>query len=272
MITRPSWKNTSITCKGTPLVAIPTTSGSGSEATHFAVIYIDGKKFSLAHQFMLPGYTIIDPELTYRTGPYQTAVSGMDALCQAVESYWSVNSTEQSREFASEAVRTILVALEDAVLVNSRKAKQKMAHAAHYAGKAINITKTTAPHALSYTLTSRYSIPHGHAAALMLGKFFLINESHGEALIDRRGAAFFSEILSSVYRMFGCSDARSCTELWYQRMKTIGLETDLKRFGIVEQSDYDEIMDTVNPERLSNHPVHLTRALFGRFFKADKEA
>ncbi len=262
-------KNSSITRKGAPLVAVPTTSGSGSEATHFAAIYLHGKKCSLAHQCMLPDYTVIDPELTYRTGPYQTAVSGMDALCQAVESFWSVDSTEQSRAFSREALSTILPALEDAVLVNSQKAKRKMAHAAHYAGKAINIAKTTAPHALSYPLTSRYSIPHGHAAALMLGRFFLINEAKAAALIDRRGAAFFSQILGTLYRMLGCSDALSCTESWYQRMRTIGLETDIKRLGIADQRDYDEILDSVNQERLSNHPLHLTRSLLEQVLKND---
>jgi len=260
-------EKSAVSDRGVPFVAIPTTAGSGSEATRFAVIYIHGKKFSLAHRFVLPEYAIIDPELTYKVRPYQAAVSGMDALCQAVESYWSVNSTKQSRDLASEAVRIILSSIQDAVPGSSKQAREKMAYGAYCAGRAINITKTTAPHALSYTLTSRYSIPHGHAVALILGKFFHINELNSDALIDRRGKQFFLEILESLYAMFDCREALSCTELWFQLMKTIGLETEFDKLGVKGPKDYEIILNTVNTERLKNHPVHLTRTLLSQIFK-----
>ena len=96
--------NTLITERGLPLVAIPTTAGTGSEATHFSVVYVDKIKHSLAHRFMLPNYVIIDAELSYSLPPHITAASGMDALSQAVESYWAVKSTEESKKFASEAI------------------------------------------------------------------------------------------------------------------------------------------------------------------------
>lgn len=255
-----------ITRKGIPLVAIPTTAGSGSEATHFCVTYIQGKKSSLAHPFILPDYAIIDPELTYGSNQLQTAISGMDGLCQAVESFWSVNSTERSRDLATNSISHILDSLEDAVIYGSREAKQKMAYGAHYAGKAINITKTTAPHALSYTLTSRYSIPHGHAVALLLGKFFLINDAYPENLVDRRGEQFFAEICRSLHAMFGCEDALSCAESWYRRMKACGLETDLKLLGITSSEDHELILNNINPERLINHPIHLTREILAQLF------
>jgi alcohol dehydrogenase class IV len=260
-------EKSSVSDKGVPVIAIPTTAGSGSEATRFAVIYIGGKKFSLAHPFVLPDYVIIDPQLTYKMSPYQAAASGMDALCQAVESYWSVNSTKQSRRFASDAIRIILPSIEDAVSGSSKQARMEMSRGAYYAGKAIDITMTTAPHALSYTLTSRYSIPHGHAVALILGKFFIINDLNSDALTDRRGKQFFLERLEALYAMFGCRNASSCAELWYQRMKNIGLETDFARLGITEQKDYKAIINTVNTERLKNHPVQLNRTLLAQIFK-----
>ncbi len=260
-------EKSSVSDKGVPFIAIPTTAGSGSEATRFAVIYIHGRKFSLAHRFVLPDYAIIDPELTYKVSPCQAAVSGMDALCQAVESYWSVNSTKLSRSFASDAIRIILSSIEDAVPGTSKQARMEMSRGAYYAGKAIDITMTTAPHALSYTLTSRYSIPHGHAVALILGKFFIINDLNSDALIDSRGEQFFSETLKSLYAMFGCRDAYSCAELWYQRMKNIGLETDFIRLGITGQKDYEIILNTVSTERLKNHPVQLTRTILSQIFE-----
>jgi alcohol dehydrogenase class IV len=215
---------------------------------------------------MLPDYVILDPELSYATAPYQTAVSGMDALCQGVESYWSVHSTEQSRDYAKTAITTILDSLEDAVQAGSSIARQRMSRGANFSGKAINITKTTAPHALSYGLTSHYEIPHGHAVALMLGRFFLIHEANKDSLMDRRGKQYFSRITEELYEMLGCRDARSCTESWYHRMGTIGLETDFARLGLTGPKDHDLIVKGVNPGRMANHPVHLTRELLTQLF------
>lgn len=82
-----------------------------------------------------------------------------------------------------------------------------MARGANLAGKAINITKTTAPHGLSYTLTSHYSIPHGHAVALISGIFFCINEANSDDLTDPSGKIFFLQRAKALYAMFGCSDA-----------------------------------------------------------------
>src|SRR3989344_336954 len=78
--------------KGKTLVAVPTTSGSGSEATKFAVVYIDKTKYSLDNEFILPDYAIVDPQFTISLPKNITASTGMDALSQGIESYWSINS------------------------------------------------------------------------------------------------------------------------------------------------------------------------------------
>ena len=255
-----------ITAKGVPFAAIPTTSGTGSEATHFAVVYVHGQKFSVAHRYMLPDFVIVDAELTYNTGPYQSAVSGMDALCQGVESYWSVHSTKRSRYFASKAIKSILASLKNSVLTGSKVSRRKMALGAHYSGQAINITKTTAPHALSYSLTSNYGIPHGHAVALILGKFFVINEENRESPIDRRGSAYFGQIMDDLYTMFGCKNAAACSDCWYRLMESIGLKTEFASLGIKDARDYDLIINGVNLERLNNHPVPLTHGRLSMLF------
>jgi len=260
-------ENSSVTVSGPPLVAIPTTAGTGSEVTHFAVAYMDQKKYSLAHRSILPDYAIIDPELMYNTPSYQTAVSGMDALCQAVESYWSVHSNSQSRKFASQAIKIILASITDAVNKKTIESRQEMAHGANLAGKAIDITTTTAPHAMSYALTTHYSIPHGHAVALILGKFFIINEANCESLSDKRGKIHFARILKELYTLFDCRDGYGCADRWYQCMEAIGLETDISTFGVREEKDYNLIVESVNPERLANHPVRLNRALLSQVFK-----
>ena len=91
--------------KGKTLIAIPTTSGSGSEATHFAVVYIDKTKYSLVHEFMLPDYSIVDYQFTLSLPKSVTASSGMDALCQGIESYWCIYSTDESKHYAKEAIK-----------------------------------------------------------------------------------------------------------------------------------------------------------------------
>ena len=91
---------------GPPMVAVPTTSGTGSESTHFAVVYIGKTKYSLAHkEHVLPEYAIVDPKFTYCLPKRITAETGIDALGQAIESYWAVGSTDESKGYAREAIK-----------------------------------------------------------------------------------------------------------------------------------------------------------------------
>ena len=161
-----------ISSPGKKLIAIPTTSGSGSEATHFAVVYVGGEKFSVAHPiYMLPNVVVLNPSLTYSMDSYQTALSGVDAFAQAMESYWSVNSTEESKKYSIEALELIIEHLPLAVNYNDNS-RDIMLHAANLAGKAINIAKTSGAHAISYVLTSKFNIPHGQAVALTLPAWY----------------------------------------------------------------------------------------------------
>lgn len=253
--------------KGLPLIAIPTTSGSGSEATHFAVVYVNKIKYSLAHQYILPDYPIIDPSLTYNLPPKLTAISGFDALSQAVESYWAITATEESQQYASQAIKMILPTLESAVNSPSIEARNTMALAAHLAGKAINITKTTAPHAISYPLTTYFNIPHGHAVALLLGNFFVINsKSEGDGWRDYRGDVP-QKVMRELCDLFDCINPQDCANKWYALMATVGLETDFKTLGICNQSDIDLIIKNVNAERLGNNPVIITKTILKQLFR-----
>ena len=245
--------------KGLPLIAIPTTAGTGSEATHFSVVYVDKIKYSLAHKYMLPDYAIIDAALSYNLPKNIAASSGMDALSQAVESYWAVNSTEDSRGYAAQAISTILKVLELAVS-GDNQAKEDMSKAAHLAGKAINISKTTAPHALSYPITTEYGVPHGHAVALTLGYFFDINSNIIDySIVDGRGYKHISEIMKNIFSMFECGSAEETRDKWFQLMFDLGLETNLNKLGIKIKSDIHKIVDKVNIERLSNNPVRIEK-------------
>ncbi len=251
--------NTLITAKGLPLVAIPTTTGTGSEATHFSVVYVDNVKYSLAHHFMLPNYAIVDAELSFNLPSHITAASGMDALSQAVESYWAVKSTQESKRFASEAIVLIHEVLQSAVAGN-KKARIIMSKAAHLAGKAINITTTTAPHAISYPITTFFGLQHGHAVALTLGKFFEINYIfHDDDIIDPRGRLYVKNTMVELFKMFDSSTPLECKDNWYKLMSDIGLQIDVKAIGISKDEDINKVIDNINIDRLMNNPIKMSK-------------
>jgi len=247
-----------ITKKGKPLVAIPTTAGSGSEATHFAVIYLNKVKYSVAHKYLLPDYSILDPSLTASLPKQTTASSGMDALCQAIESYWSVNSTSVSKQYSKEAIRLILNNLGNTVNKPTSQSRSGMLQAANLAGKAINITKTTAPHAISYVLTSNFNVPHGHAVALTLGKILRYNSEVSDTdVTDKRGAKHVKKIIREICSFLGTSDPAKADKKLENLMKSIGLKTKLSDLG-VKKKNLKIIINSVNLERLKNNPRLMT--------------
>ncbi len=253
-------KKAPLSTRTVPLVAIPTTAGTGSEATHFAAIYIGKQKYSLAHPSMTPDYAIVDPTLTFSLPPYVTACTGMDALAQAIESYWSIHSTAQSREYAREAISLSLEHLEHAVTKPTPEAREGMAKAAHLAGKAINISFTTACHAISYPITSYFNVPHGHAVALTLPQMAVYNaEVSGEDCLDARGAEYVKQALGNLCRLFRVSSPQGIKDRLEQLLDAIGLERALQKLGIHSEQELDFIIKNgFNPERVKNNPRRLT--------------
>ena len=238
-----------------PHVSVPTTSGSGSESTHFAVIYVGGKKYSMTSPFLLPSHVILDPELTLSLPPYITAYTAVDALCQAMESYWSVSSTDESSEYSLLSIQLILDNVRSAVYEPNIENRRSLQKAAYLAGKAINITKTTAAHALSYYLTSMYGIPHGHAVGLMFGWVFyqnsLVNESNCN---DPRGVDFVLDRLNMICIPFGAKSNSDYIDIYYELMNDLKLRSSEIPFN---NQMTIELLNSVNIERLVNNPVEL---------------
>ncbi len=244
-------------CK--PLIAIPTTSGSGSESTHFAVVYIKEKKFSVTSRYILPKYSIVDPTFTESLPPKITAISGIDALCQAIESYWSINSTSMSRDISKKAIKLILKNLLISVRNPTKKTRLSLARASNLAGKAINLTKTTAPHAISYPLTYFFGIPHGHAVSLTLGEFFIFNSSINKFnATDINRLDNYQQIFSELLDIFEVSSAISAKQKFTKLILDLDLETKLSMFNI-SIDDIPSILNNVNLERLNNNPRKISR-------------
>ena len=240
-----------------PLVAIPTTAGTGAEVTQFAVVYIDGVKHSIDHPAVLPDDAIVDPSLTATLSPRVTASTGMDALAQSIESIWSVHSTDRSRRHASRAVRLALDNLEAAVVAPTRRPREAMAMAAHLSGLAINQTRTTACHAVSYPMTAHFGVPHGHAVALTLPAMLVFNAQVEQRDVnDPGGIEAVREKVNLVLELLGVDTPEAGCDRLRQLMERISLETSLAQLGIV---DLDVILaEGFDPERAGNNPRRLS--------------
>ena len=235
-----------------PLLAVPTTAGTGSEATRYAVIYFNGEKQSVADASCIPGTVLFDASVLKTLPEYQKKATMMDALCHAVESFWSVNSNAESMEYSQEAIRTIM-ANKDSYLANEETGNANMLKAANLAGKAINITQTTAGHAMCYKLTSLYGIAHGHAAALCDKALIPFMMAHPEQCIDQRGAAHLETVYAGIAEALGCPKAQLA-----ERFAEIVDSLELQVPQMHSPEDIDVLKTSVNPVRLKNHPVALT--------------
>ena len=241
---------------GKPFVAIPTTSGTGSEATYFATIYSNKIKFSIGDKKLtLPDIAIVDPQFTMSMPSNLTASTGLDALCQGIESMWAVGSTDESRHYAKKAVKKAFDNLEKAVNNPNKISRMNMAEAANFSGKAICISKTTACHSISYPITSFFKIPHGHAVALSVPEIIEYNYNLTEKdCIDPRGVDFVKEKISEIFEIIGADDEIDAKGKITRLIRNIGLETRFNNLNISKKDLNVIIKNGFTPSRMSNNP------------------
>ena len=237
------------------LILAPTTSGSGSEATHFAVVYVGEEKFSVAHQSLLPDFVIVDPSLTESASDYQKATSVIDAIAQAVESHWARGATDTSRIFAKDAL-TALVPSAAGFVTGDSSATALAARGSYLAGRAIDLSKTTGAHALAYGLTSGYGVSHGHAVATTLGGFARL---HATAASTSRGDENLATNMESIAGLVGADGVSQVGERLDEIARRLGLELRLEALG-VPHSALAAMARSVNRERLANNPVEVSES------------
>ena len=230
------------------LIAIPTTAGTGSESTRHAVIYFQGEKQSISHLSIVPDYALLEPSVLRTLPVYQKKCTMLDALCHGFESWWSVNSTDESISYARNAIQGISDYWQAYIEENDETAAARILLAANYAGRAINITATTAPHAMSYKMTSLYHFPHGHAVALCLPHVWLFMIQHADRCLDSRGREYFAKVLDDIKQQMSVTQFTDLLE-----KLRIGFSADPKL-----PDDLLLLTKTVNPTRLKNNPVRLT--------------
>lgn len=163
------------------LIAIPTTAGTGSEATLAAVI-TDSEahhKYALMSFPLIPKYAVLDATLTYSLPAGLTATTGMDALTHAVEAYIGRSTTKETRRLALEATKLIFENIETAYNDgHNREARENMLHAAYKAGVAFSKSYVGYIHAVAHSLGGKYGIPHGLANAIIMP---YVLESYGKS-------------------------------------------------------------------------------------------
>ena len=162
-----------------PCLAIPTTAGTGAEATRFAVCYDGEVKYSIDFEVIRPSDVALVPEFTATLPAYQKASTNFDAYAQAVESLWAKGATDESREYANRALALMKAG--------------SWPEASYWAGRAIDISRTTAAHAFSYYLTSHYGIPHGHAV-YMVFEYICRNNGRPEYIREVPGLKTLREL------------------------------------------------------------------------------
>lgn len=196
-------------------LAVPTTAGTGAEATRFAVCYDGETKHSIDFPAIRPSHVLLLPELTASLPAYQKLSTNFDAYAQAVESLWAKGATDESKAYAQKALDYMTV--------------EDWPRGSYWAGRAIDLSRTTAAHAFSYYLTSHYGIPHGHAV-YMVFEYICRNNGHPDRIRIVPGLKTLRELAAEK--------------------------------GVAWEQMVDDLFAHVNLKRLGNNPVEVKKEFF----------
>lgn len=239
-----------------PLIAIPTTAGTGSESTKHIVVYEDGQKESLGNDSVIPNYVIFEPNVLETLPRYQKICTMLDALCQGIESYWSVNATGESRRLSEKAIRGIIGTYRKYLEYPfDSKIAEVIMMSANFSGQAINLTQTTAAHAMSYKLTSLYGLPHGHAVAICLPQVWTHMLNHIEAEPQKAEFVALNQVFLEIAHIMGVNTVHKAINDIVALIRYLDITYPVS--GNYE-TDIEALTNAVNPVRLKNNPVQFT--------------
>ncbi len=236
------------------LMIIPTTSGSGAECTKFSVLYVKNKKFSIENNLLMPEFYCLIPRLNLSNTMYQRSCSSLDAFCQSTESIFSINANNMSVNYAKKSIKLFLDNFENFLNKPNFNNSNKMLLCANYSGKAINISKTNVPHALSYYLASRLEIGHGHSVVVNISQFL--------AFLYNRGY-YSNKIVNKKFKLlFKIFKVKNFNELYkkIEKIKKISkLKVNFKKFNFDLINEVDKIAKKTDPKRLGNCPIPIDK-------------
>jgi phosphonate metabolism-associated iron-containing alcohol dehydrogenase len=226
----------------TPLIAVPTTAGTGSEVTSWATVWDtgSGRKYSLSRPNLYPTHAVVDPRLMLGKPRQLTISTGLDALSHALESLWNVNVNSVSAHHAVAAAREILVVLPQLVKnLGDLELRSRMALAALHAGLAFSNTRTAIAHSISYPVTLHHNVAHGIACSFTL-PMVLRSVAQADGLTrDALAQIFGSDLLAGADRL-------------ERFLGDLGISTDFQAYGIAPHAWEALILEAFDGERGRN--------------------
>lgn len=240
-----------------PLIAVPTTAGTGAEVTPFAVLNDErkGVKGPMAHPSLYPARALVDPDLSASMPRGVTACTGLDALSHALEGYWSRNHQPICDLFAIEAGRRIFSSLPKALETpGDRAARADMAYAALLAGMAFQLPKNAMVHACSFPLSNRYHLPHGAACALTLAAAVRFNAPAMAGRLETFAAAC------------GFADVENMARAIQALQSQGGLPRTLAEAGIAAGDIPGLVAESFHP-LMANNPREVTPEILGEIYR-----
>ncbi len=232
-----------------PLIAMPTTAGTGSEVTSVSVLtdHEAGIKAPISSDVFFPVVAIIDPELTLSVPPRLTAQTGFDVLCHAIEAFWGKHHQPVCDVLAVEAAKGVLAHIEACYNQPDNIAQREaMALASVTAGLAFAIPKTSSAHACSYPLTNQLGIAHGEACALTISHFIRFNALKG------------CERTRTLATLLGFQSAEALADEIDRLRLLTGMRMNLTDLHLSKQQ-FDALVDGSLHPNLKNNPVEVTR-------------
>lgn len=245
-----------------PMVAIPTTSGTGAEATANAIFLYpeEDLKVGIVNEKMIPDYVILDVSVTCGLPAALTASTGVDALCHAFEAYISILSNPFCEMLATKAIQLICRSIVKAYKNGGDlQAREDMQLGSFYAGLCLTTSSTVAVHALSYPLGGKYHIPHGVSNAILLPHVMDVNME----CCKEQYAELAPYMLPNAGEIPKEQLPQAVVDYLYELMKELHIPTSLQEFG-VKPEDLDYLTDNAikverlllkNPKKLSKEDI-----------------
>ena len=231
---------------------IPTTAGTGSEATKTSVFYLNEvHKYSVHSLDFIPDYVLFDEKLLETLPLYQRKATCLDALCHSIESYWSSKANDESREYAKKSIE-LFFEHKNGYINNTPKGNLGMLWASFYGGKAINITGTVAPHALCYNITMNCHTSHGHSVAILLSVIY-------KYMLEKD---YPKELFESFAKVMGGEKIEDGIKIFDSILDEFQLE--MPKF---DEAMLDEFVREVNVSKLSTNPVLFGKADIKEIYK-----
>lgn len=227
--------------RGVPTLMVPTTAGTGSEATPNSIVLVpeDELKVGIVSPKLMPDCVILDPKMTVGLPPAITASTGMDALCHAIECYTSKKGNPFSELLALKGIELIARSIRRAFKNGTDlEAREDMLLGALYGGMSIACSSTTAVHALAYPLGGKYRMPHGVSNAILLPYVMRFNMNGNEEKFQDMAIAMGLEVAELSPKVA----ANAMIDELFALNRDLEIPADLKRWNITE-ADLDTLVE-----------------------------